>query len=90
MGKRAPSAYFLFCSEHRAAAKQACLEVADGPNVSVAVVAKELGRRWEALGPEERQAYKERAAARAAEEQAQAEEASSPAGAEGEPQTAGL
>ena len=71
MGKR--SAYFVFCAAQRAAAKQHCVQAADGANVSVAVVAKELGRRWEALGPEERQAFKEQAAALAAEDQTRAQ-----------------
>ena len=60
--------------------QQACLEAAGGDKVSVAVVAKALGKRWEALNPEERQAYKARAQQVEAEEQPEAEPQESTAG----------
>lgn len=69
MAKRAPSAYFLFCEEERASARQACTSADASGKVSVAIVAKELGKRWEALPAERRQTYKDRAQQRALEAQ---------------------
>ena len=58
---RGPTAYFLFSDENRASAK-AELEAA-GSKLGVAQVAKLVGQRWGALSDEEKQKYKERAAA---------------------------
>ena len=55
MTKRPPTAYFLFCEEERPAARQACLENEPSGKVSVAIVAKALGKAWEALSEEQRQ-----------------------------------
>jgi hypothetical protein len=65
---RAPSAYFIFCDEHRAQLQlQLNEQKPDGTKVAVSAVAKELGQRWKQLSDEERARYKEQAAARAAE-----------------------
>lgn len=70
--KRAPSAYFIFGGEHRVAIKEALLaerrkECGDDAKVSVADVAKEIGRRWKELSEEERQRYKDMSADKAKE-----------------------
>ena len=74
MAKKPPSAYFLFCEQERADARQSCFEADPAAKVSVAVVAKELGKRWEALCAEEKQAFKDEAKERALKFQADAEE----------------
>ena len=56
--KRAPSAYFIFANEHRSAARAECVAEAGTEKVSVAQVAKVIGRRWKALTDEERALYK--------------------------------
>lgn len=43
--KRALSAFFFFCGEHRAEVKS------KNPDYSVGDVAKELGKRWEKVSP---------------------------------------
>ena len=63
MAPRAPTAYFTFVEEQRAAAK-AELE-AEGAKAGVAQVAKLVGAKWAALSDEEKQEYKHRAAAKA-------------------------
>lgn len=70
--KRAPSAYFIFGGEQRHEIREALLaekrkELGDDANVSVADVAKEIGRRWKELSEEERQRYKDVSAAKAKE-----------------------
>ncbi|PSC76788.1 Tryptophan-tRNA ligase [Micractinium conductrix] len=70
---RGPTAYFLFSDENRASAK-AELEAA-GSKLGVAQVAKLVGQRWGALSDEEKQKYKERAAALQVEAAAAAAEA---------------
>lgn len=55
-----PTAYFLFASEHRAAAK-AELEAQAGAKSGVAQVAKLIGAKWSALSDEEKEVYKQRA-----------------------------
>jgi hypothetical protein len=65
MARRGPTAYFVFTEEHRAAAK-AELE-SQGAKAGVAQVAKLVGAKWAALSDEEKQLYKDRAAARAQE-----------------------
>ena len=70
--KRAPSAYFIFGGEQRHEIREALLaekrkELGDDAKVSVADVAKEIGRRWKELSEEERQRYKDVSAAKAKE-----------------------
>ena len=73
MAKKPPSAYFLFCEDEREAARQACSEADPTVKVSVATVAKALGKQWEALGAEQKQRYKERAKQRASETPSEAD-----------------
>lgn len=63
MPPRGQTAYFLFSEEHRAAAK-ADLAAQDGAKAGVAQVAKLVGAKWAALSDEEKQQYKDRAAAK--------------------------
>ena len=70
--KRAPSAYFIFGGEQRNVIREELLaekrkELGDDAKVSVADVAKEIGRRWKELTEEERQRYKDVSAAKAKE-----------------------
>lgn len=70
--KRAPSAYFIFGGEHRDSIKAELIaekrkELGDEAKVSVAEVAKEIGRRWKELREEERQRYKDLSAEKAKE-----------------------
>ena len=60
--KRAVSAYFTFCNEHREAAKAAYLAEAATDKVNVATIAKLLGEKWRGLSDEERKTYQARAA----------------------------
>ncbi|GIL51434.1 hypothetical protein Vafri_7416 [Volvox africanus] len=55
-----PTAYMLFCNEHREAARQKLI-AAGHEKVAVTLVAKELGQLWKALSDEEKAAYKSRA-----------------------------
>ena len=65
--KRAPSAYFVFADEQRAATKEELVAtVTDGKAPSVADVAKSIGRKWRELGEPGQQAYKDKAALLAA------------------------
>eukprot|EP00760_Papus_ankaliazontas_P009377 PhM_4_TR1405/c0_g1_i1/m.70348 len=58
-GTRAPSSYFLFAGEFRAAVKKA------HPTWGVTEIASELGKRWRALSDDKKEAYKKKAAAAA-------------------------
>jgi histone H3/H4 len=62
MAKRAQSAYFAFSEVMRSTVKEDLVAEAESGKISVAEVAKEIGRRWKALAEEERQQYKDRAA----------------------------
>ncbi len=65
--KRAPSAYFVFANEQRAATKEELVAtVTDGKAPSVADVAKSIGRKWRELGEPGQKAYKDKAALLAA------------------------
>ena len=64
--KRAVSAYFLFCGEHREAAKTKYLAEAETEKVNVAAIAKLLGEQWRLLTDEERKSYQARAAEQSA------------------------
>lgn len=65
--KRAPSAYFDFANEQRAATKEELVAfVTDGKAPSVADVAKSIGRKWRELGEPGQQVYKDKAALLAA------------------------
>ncbi len=66
MAKRAPTAYFLFAADHRAAIQQEVSE-ANGGKASVALVGKVIGEKWHQLSDEERQRYKDLAAQKAQE-----------------------
>ena len=65
MAPRAPTAYFLFADEHRAAVKGE-LQAA-GEKAGVAQIAKGVGAKWQALGDEEKARYQQLAAQRAQE-----------------------
>lgn len=53
---RGPTAYFIFCGEHRAEARAHVEAAAEpGQKVSVATVAKRLGELWKAQSEEEKQ-----------------------------------
>ncbi len=59
-------AYFAFTEEHRAEEREKLLKGREeGAKVSVADVAKALGSRWKTLSEEEKQKYKDTAAAKA-------------------------
>ena len=62
MAKRAQTAYFAFSEEMRGKVKEELVAKADSGKVSVAEVAKEIGRLWKELAEDERQGYKDRAA----------------------------
>ena len=65
--KRAPSAYFVFANEKRAATKEELLAAGtNGKIPSVADVAKSIGQQWRELGDIGQQEYKDKAAALAA------------------------
>lgn len=66
MAPRAPSAYFIFANEVRATIHAEIAAENDG-KAGVAVVGKEIGRRWNALTDEEKQTYKDLATQRAQE-----------------------
>ena len=89
--KRAPTAYFLFADSARAdvraelvAAASATSSSSEPPKISVAAVAKGVGERWKALTEAEREAWKVKAAARAAEAAAAREAAGAEEGGEEE------
>lgn len=53
---RGPTAYFIFCGEHRAEARTHVEAAAEpGQKISVATVAKRLGQLWGAQSEEEKQ-----------------------------------
>lgn len=60
--KRAVSAYFLFCNEHRGTAKAEYLAASGTEKVNVAAIAKLLGEKWRQLTDEERKTYQAKAA----------------------------
>ena len=62
--KRPPTAYFLFCSVHRAAiqAEVSAAALADSnEKKGVTVIAKRLGEKWKSLNDEERSDFQSRA-----------------------------
>ena len=70
--KRAVSAYFLFCNEHREAARAKYLAQAETEKVNVAAIAKLLGEEWRSLTDEQRKEYQAKAAEKSAENAAAA------------------
>lgn len=50
------SAFFVFCSDHRAKIK------ADNPGISIGDIAKKLGEQWSTQGPKDKAPYEARAA----------------------------
>ncbi|XP_032811336.1 high mobility group protein B2-like isoform X1 [Petromyzon marinus] len=54
--KRPPSAFFVFCSEHRPKVK------ADHPGLGIGEIAKRLGEMWGLLTPETKSPYEKKAA----------------------------
>jgi hypothetical protein len=54
--RRAPTAYFVFTGDRRAAVKEA------NPELPITEIAKVLGAEWKALTEEQKQAYKDRSA----------------------------
>ena len=65
--KKAVSAYFLFCNEHREAARAKYLAQAGTDKVNVAAIAKLLGEQWRNLTDEQRKEYQAKAAEKTAE-----------------------
>lgn len=76
--KRAVSAYFLFCNEHREAARAKYLAQAETEKVNVAAIAKLLGEQWRGLTDEQRKEYQAKAAEKSAEAAAAAEKDAEP------------
>ena len=73
--KRGPTAYFLFSDEQREATRAECLAAAEpGAKISVAVVAKAIGKKWRALSDKAKAEYKARAAQQALDAASQAAE----------------
>uniref|UniRef100_H2TJ66 High mobility group protein B2 n=1 Tax=Takifugu rubripes TaxID=31033 RepID=H2TJ66_TAKRU len=54
--KRPPSAFFVFCSDHRPKIKE------DNPGISIGDIAKKLGELWSTQGPKDKAPYEARAA----------------------------
>ncbi|CAI9616126.1 unnamed protein product [Staurois parvus] len=54
--KRPPSAFFLFCSEHRPRIKT------ESPGLSIGDTAKKLGEMWAEQSPKDKQPYEQKAA----------------------------
>lgn len=54
--KRPPSAFFVFCSEHRPKIKE------EHPGISIGDIAKKLGEKWATLTPKEKAPYEAQAA----------------------------
>ncbi|KAJ8281031.1 hypothetical protein GJAV_G00062580 [Gymnothorax javanicus] len=54
--KRPPSAFFVFCSEHRPRIKS------ENPGLSIGDTAKKLGEMWAKLSPKDRVPYDQKAA----------------------------
>ncbi|GFR40683.1 hypothetical protein Agub_g1274 [Astrephomene gubernaculifera] len=67
----APTAYMLFCNEHREAARQK-LAAEGHEKIPVTLVAKELGQLWKALSDEEKAKYKAQAEEQQQQQQQQA------------------
>ncbi|XP_056302908.1 high mobility group protein 1 homolog [Danio aesculapii] len=53
--KRPPSAFFVFCSDHRPKVKS------DHPGISIGDIAKKLGEMWSKLSPKEKSPYEQKA-----------------------------
>ncbi|XP_016097941.1 high mobility group protein B2-like [Sinocyclocheilus grahami] len=53
--KRPPSAFFVFCSDHRPKVKN------DNPGISIGDIAKKLGVMWSKLSPKEKAPYEQKA-----------------------------
>uniref|UniRef100_UPI00358E1061 high mobility group protein B2-like isoform X1 n=2 Tax=Myxine glutinosa TaxID=7769 RepID=UPI00358E1061 len=53
--KRPPSAFFVFCSEHRPKVKQ------DNPGLGIGSIAKKLGEQWGMLTPDGKTPYEKQA-----------------------------
>ncbi|RXN04464.1 high mobility group B2-like protein [Labeo rohita] len=53
--KRPPSAFFVFCSDHRPKVKN------DNPGISIGDIAKKLGDMWSKLSPKEKSPYEQKA-----------------------------
>ncbi|KAL1282153.1 hypothetical protein QQF64_000956 [Cirrhinus molitorella] len=53
--KRPPSAFFVFCSDHRPKVKN------DNPGISIGDIAKKLGEMWSKLSPKEKSPYEQKA-----------------------------
>ena len=65
---RAPTAFFLFSEEQREQTKAECIAAAEpGAKISVAIVAKAIGGKWQALTDAQKAAYQEKQLQRAAE-----------------------
>eukprot|EP00891_Asterochloris_glomerata_P008810 jgi/Astpho2/8810/fgenesh1_pg.00129_%23_12_t len=73
---KAPTAYFMFMDQHRAAVKAELVQSDPAAKIGVAQVAKALGAKWRALDEAGRQPYKTAALAKAQELQAAAAAAS--------------
>ncbi|XP_061685736.1 high mobility group protein B2a isoform X2 [Syngnathoides biaculeatus] len=54
--KRPPSAFFVFCSEHRPRIKE------ENPGISIGDIAKKLGELWSTQGPKDKAPYEAKAA----------------------------
>ena len=70
--KKAVSAYFLFCNEHRETARARYLAQAETEKVNVAAIAKLLGQEWRSLTDEQRKEYQAKAAEKSADNAAAA------------------
>ncbi|KAG9269389.1 high mobility group protein B2-like isoform X2 [Astyanax mexicanus] len=53
--KRPPSAFFIFCSEHRPAVKS------EHPNLTIGEIAKKLGEKWSKLSTKDRSPFDQKA-----------------------------
>ncbi|KAI4902821.1 hypothetical protein NFI96_025037 [Prochilodus magdalenae] len=53
--KRPPSAFFIFCSEHRPTVKS------EYPNLTIGEIAKKLGEMWSKLGAKDRSPFEQKA-----------------------------
>ncbi|KAG9347028.1 hypothetical protein JZ751_005955 [Albula glossodonta] len=54
--KRPPSAFFLFCSEHRSALKS------ENPGITIGEIAKKLGEMWSKQTPKDKAPFEQKAA----------------------------
>lgn len=62
---RGPTAYFLFADTVRASVQAELQARQPDGKLSVAILGKAIGERWQALSDEEKQVYKDQAGARA-------------------------